>query len=42
MARLATDKAVQVSETLREKAPPLGEENVRKWMEGWRAIRFLP
>lgn len=42
VARLSTEKAVQVSETLREKAPQLGEENVKKWLSAWRAIGFLP
>ncbi|TFY80855.1 hypothetical protein EWM64_g3157 [Hericium alpestre] len=42
VARLGTDKAVSVSETLRERAAPLGAENARKWVSAWRKSRFLP
>ncbi|KAA1475309.1 acetyl-CoA synthetase-like protein [Dentipellis sp. KUC8613] len=41
VARLGTENAVKVSETLREGAAPLGEENAHKWLAAWRKTRFL-
>ncbi|THH19547.1 hypothetical protein EW146_g1644 [Bondarzewia mesenterica] len=41
VARLGTDKAVEVSKTLREDAPTLGVENVKRWLQGWRKSGFL-
>lgn len=42
VARLDTARAIGVSNVLAEGAKPLGEENVWKWMNAWRASRFLP
>ena len=42
VARLETKCAVRVSKVLAENVKPLGEENVRKWLDAWRANGFLP
>ncbi|KAI0318669.1 acetyl-CoA synthetase-like protein [Amylostereum chailletii] len=41
VARLGTEKVVDVSWTLREGAEKLGVERVEKWLEGWRRTGFL-
>ena len=41
-ARLDTSRAVRVSKVLAEGAKPVGEENVRKWLNAWTSSGFLP
>ena len=41
-ARLDTSRAVRVSKVLAEGAEPIGEENVRKWLNAWTSRGFLP
>ncbi|KAI0045616.1 acetyl-CoA synthetase-like protein [Auriscalpium vulgare] len=41
VARLSTDRAVLVSDTLRVRAEPLGEQNARQWLRAWQASGFL-
>ena len=42
VARLETKRAVRVSNVLAEGVKPLDDENVRKWLDSWRASGFLP
>ncbi len=40
LCRLATEKAVDASETLAS-MPPLGEADIKRWVSAWRTSGFL-